>query len=367
MKVWKLLCIYLFVVGLALPLWAEEQDDVHRWEEHVSDVYLQEQHDFTADYLDEIDEYMAVMDNEVDVFLELDISNDLLEDDLQPKNLSEIIYAHTQDLPRDSSEIAWKWDLTNVSPSYDYGQIGTAENDLRFTKRFDVSSVGKKEKQDMYVAATELSRSLANVQIYTEFGITGGRLDAFEESSLSAEEIEEAIALDLSGYYVTGGANLGLGRWTLGLEAGYGSGDASSNSTKQPKFTGLSDSSELMGQLQAENTGSGSAPQNPQGSAATSFSEDPFKLVYFQGTADRNVTDKLGVKLGAICFAVPEQFISDFAGKDARDYGFELFGDVNYQFAKSIKYTLYMDYALTDERFEEENIYQILNRFEFNF
>jgi hypothetical protein len=367
MKVWQLFCLCLFVAALALPLGAEEQEVVHRWEEHVSDVYWQDDQDFTDDYLDEIDEYLAVMDDEAAVFLELNISNDLLEDDLQPKNLSEIIHARTQDLPREADGISWKWDLTNIPPSYDYGQIGTAEQDLIFTKRFDVASVGKKENQETYVAATELSRALANVQIYTEFGITGGRIDGFEEPGLSAEEIEEAIALDLSGYYVTGGANLGLGRWTLGVEAGYGSGDATSNSSKQPKFSGLSDSSEFIGQVQAENSASGSAPQNPQSSAVTSFSEDPFKLFYFQGTADRNVTNKLGVKLGAICFAVPEQFVADFAGKDVRDYGFELFGDINYQFAKSIKYSLYMDYALTDERFEEENIYQILNRVEFNF
>lgn len=299
-----------------------------------------------------------LLEDDSELFLELEILDSVVNDESELEEFENFLNAHEEDeadaIP---VEVSWKWGVNNSKLAQDELK-GIAAEEHRFNSRFDPARIGVQE--DQYMASAGLSREVSNVEVYTEFGIAGGQVSDFNESAVADEELEEAIELDLGTYYVAGGASMGLGQWKLGVEAGYGSG-ASTSSSSQQSLSGLSEGSQLIGSQQV-NSNVGSA------SNSTPFLEDdPFKLVYFQGTANRNVTKNIGLNIGAICFAVPEEFIQNFEGKDMSTYGLELFGDVNYQFTKSLKYSMYMEYSLTDEHFERENIYQILNKLEFNF
>ena len=159
---------------------------------------------------------------------------------------------------------------------------------------------------------------------------------------------------------------MGVGNWTFGVQAGYETAieNASSNTQSSTASTSSLSPRELLGNVQASRPTIVQA-QATQNSLKTE--QDPFQFVYFQGSADTSVTERLGLKLGALCFAVPEMLVSAFEEKNQSGYGFEIFGDVNYQLGKSLNYTLYLDYALTDEYFSDDSIYQILHKVELKF
>ncbi|PIE36352.1 hypothetical protein CSA56_00465 [candidate division KSB3 bacterium] len=353
MQAFLTLFIFTLVMNIAIAAPADEAADLA----DITEIYnLQEVEEYIELVEQEFDAPLTVDDHKVEVFLELEVSDGSWdEEDIFGDHATQQLLSSADAELHAPFEIAWKWGLSNFTLHSETDETGA------FTlpkAQFD-SSLGRTvTEQAVYITAAELTGAVANIDIYTEFGITGGSVDQFGETDVTTEELEKAIAMDLAGYYVSGGASVGVGRWTVGLEAGYGQMNmaAEGEQTESNAMEGTA----LIGSVASDSqavVSSGTAPAE----------DDPLQLVYFQGTADRSVTDRLGIKIGALCFAVPEQFVTDFQGKDVSGYGFEFFGDVNYQIAKSIKYSLYMDYALTDKNFEEENIYQILNRFEFNF
>lgn len=338
-------CMVLLALGLVCPSQAWAVGEQVRDVPAVSQEFVEESS-------------MDLQDDDAELFLELEILDSFVNDESELGEFEDFLAAHDSDeFSTIPVEVSWKWGVTNLKLNQDPLSVLPSEQQS-FNSRFDPARIGVQE--DQYMAAAELSGQVANVEVYTEFGIAGGKVSNFEERTLTDEELEEAIELDLGKYYMAGGASMGLGQWKLGLEAGYGIGGSASSSSQQP-FSGISQSSQLIGGQQVSSNSSFTSATAP------SLEDDPFKLLYFQGTVNRNVTKNIGLNVGAICFAVPEEFIQNFEGKDMSAYGFELFGDVNYQFTKSFKYSLYMDYSLTDENFERENIYQILNKVEFNF
>ncbi|MCP4398944.1 MAG: hypothetical protein GY801_16800 [bacterium] len=347
MKNVNIFCLILMAIGLVFPVQASAIGEQTREVPAVSREFVEESS-------------MSLQDDDAELFLELEILDSFVNDESELGEFEEFLGAHASDeLSTIPVEVSWKWGVTNLKLNQD--NMGVPPSDQQrqtFNSRFDPARIGVQE--DQYVAAAELSGAVANVEVYTEFGIAGGKVSNFEENALMDRELEEAIELDLGTYYMAGGASMGLGHWKLGLEAGYGSGANSSSSSPQ-SFSGTPQSSQLIGGQQVSSNSSFTSTRAP------SLEDDPFKLVYFQGTANRNVTKNIGLNVGAVCFAVPEEFIENFEGKDMSAYGLELFGDVNYQLTKSFKYSLYMDYSLTDENFEREDIYQILNKLEFNF
>ncbi len=267
--------------------------------------------------------------------------------------------------------LPWKWNVSHFS-------LYQMDDDTQITSTLPISDQVNSTRRDFPftqenapVAATIVSSTVANVSVYTEFGITGGDIEEVDtmnvaDSGISDDDIDTAINQDLAGYYVSSGANLGVGNWTIGVQAGYetavGSADVNTQSAGASS-TNVS-SRELLGSVQSSRP-TIVQPQNTQN--AIDVEQDPFQFVYFQGSADANVTEKLGLKFGALCFAVPEILVAAFEGKNRSGYGFEIFGDVNYQLGKSLNYTLYLDYALADEYFSEDTIYQILHKVELKF
>ena len=345
MKLLHIFCLIFAALGLMFPMRASAVGEQVRNVPAVSEEFVEEcSTDFQAD--------------DAGLFLELEILDSFVNDESEIGEFEEFLANdENEEFQKIPVEVSWKWGVTNLQVNEDYLNRRPSE-EHRFNSRFDPARVVVQE--DQYMAAAELSGKVANVEVYTEFGIAGGSASGFEENALTEQELEEAIELDLGTYYVAGGASMGFGQWKLGVEAGYGSSESASSSSQQ-SFSELSQGSHLIGGQQISSN-SGFTP-----GTAPSLEDDPFKLVYFQGTANRNITKNIGLNVGAICFTVPEEFVQNLEGKDMSAYGLGLFGDVNYQLSKSFKYSLFMDYSLTDENFERENIYQILNKVEFNF
>ncbi len=297
-------------------------------------------------------------EHDFDLFLELEILESLVNDESEVEEFENFLTDHQDDrVATIPIEAPWTWSMSNSKFDRErFLDLPTGEQ--QFNSRFAPARIGIQEEQ--YLAAAGLSGEVANVEIYTEFGMAGGQVSRPDDGSLSDEELETAIELDPSTYYIAGGANMGIGRWKLGVEAGYGSG-AETSSSSQQSFSGLFEGSQLIGSQQTAPDSSlrpGSAP---------SLEEAPFKLVYLQGVANRNVTDNIGFNIGAICFAVPEEFMRTFEENTVNIYGLELFSDLNYQLSKSFKYSLYMEYSMADTHFEREDSYQILHKLEFTF
>jgi len=351
MKVFMTILAAAFMISVSA---VADDVDLAEITEHYN---LQEVEEYIELVEQELDAPLTAGDNDVEIFLELEVSEIFFDGDSERQrydrehNLMSTENSHFHS----PFKIAWKWGLRNFTLYSD--QEARKFNLPR--AQLDRPLASKSAEYDLYVAAAELTGAVANIDIYTEFGITGGNVDTLSATHASVEEIEDAIELDPAGYYVSGGASMGVGRWTIGVKAGYEQSDMTSNGRQAG--VGETEASLLLG-----NATSGLQAITPQ-ETSEMLTDDPFQLVYFQGSANRSVTEKLGVKIGALCFAVPEQFVMDFQEKDMSGYGFELFGDINYQIAKSITYSLYLDYALTDNNFEDDNIYHILNRFEFQF
>ena len=383
MKFFSVFCGGLLSLGvIASGVSAQEERDA-RWHDNISNANIRLEREETA-YFQNFEEYLDILDEDFDADAAFANSSQR-EVSLQfEMNDAFLFSASTQErAPSVFSDgtgmidAPWKWRLShfNLHHKNSYGQVVSKlpeyadESDA--ARRFALPFQAEKS-EPAYVATAGMTRKVADVSIYTEFGISGGEVEEVEGETLtvaeiSEEDINQAINLDLAGYYVSGGANVGVGNWTVDVQAGYGSGAATSGVEKNSvPVTSSATGRSLIGGIQPSRP-TIVQPQEQQNLALFTGKQDPFQLIYFRSTADANVTDKLGLKFGALCFAVPEILVSAFEGNNRSGYGFQVFGDVNYQLGKSLNYTLYLDYALSDEEFNDENIYQILNKVEFNF
>jgi len=364
MKYRAFLCFSLLAMGCLLPVVAVAADKISndtRWHKNIANSNIR------LEYNDTIQESETTL-------LEHEEINMLFLDDSQIDREISLQFAVNDDLleyePATPISTSWKWHVSHFS-QYQRDDGRQVTSTLPAPQRPTPSRRELPfEEENAPVAATIVSSTVANFSVYTEFGITGGDIEEVNSSEvadvgLSSDDIDNAINQDLAGYYVSSGAKMGIGNWTIGVQAGYETAVGSVSSSKSSSAASSSsvDSRELLGNVQS------SRPTIVQPTASTTFTieQDPFQLVYFQGSADTIVAEKLGVKFGALCFAVPEVLVSAFEGTNQNGYGFEIFGDVNYRLGKSLNYTLYLDYALTDKYFSEETIYQILHKLQLKF
>ncbi|GAK49203.1 hypothetical protein U14_00421 [Candidatus Moduliflexus flocculans] len=353
----------LMIVGCMFPVavLAEEINRDARWHKNIanSSIRLESGADMQASKIE---------------FLEPEEMNAIFPENSVTDGEISLQFAVNEDplkgTPPVSMASPWKWHVTHFSQYQrdDGTQVtstlpaGAQTNSARRELPF--------EDENPPVAATTVSGTVANISVYTEFGITGGDIEEVDSSQiadtgLSGDEIDSAINQDLAGYYVSSGANMGVGNWTIGVQAGYETavGNVVSHKKSSTTYSSAVDSRELLGNVQS----SRSMIVQPTTQTTAITAQDLFQLVYFQGSADAAFSEKLGLKFGALCFAVPEMLVSTFEGSNQNGYGFEIFGDVNYQLGKSLNYTLYLNYALTDEYFSDDSIYQILHKLELKF
>jgi hypothetical protein len=182
------------------------------------------------------------------------------------------------------------------------------------------------------------------VDIYSELGFATGTDDALADGAQDATEI------DLSGFYAMGGANVPVGQVTLGIEAGFGTGDDDPADDKDEGFTAIN-SDFWLGQIMHDEelitrtNGAGGGLSN---------------IIYGLLTADMSPTEKLDLSAGFLYLKPVEEV------GEAENYGLELYGSASYALADSVKYNFYWGVAIPDEDFIDESLYQVTNRLEFD-
>lgn len=366
MKFFLLACAGLLAIGSLLPAAAIAEDDASRearWHKNIvnSEIRLETRGN--------------VQEFEINILEHEEFKNHLSENAMTEGDISLQFAAQDDSLTKEHvvpGSTPGKWNVSHFS-------LYQMDDDAQVRSTLPASNTGNAarrelpfEQQNAPVAGTVVSGKVANVSVYTEFGITGGEIEEVDsievaDAGLSSEDIDSAINQDLAGYYVSSGANMGLGNWNIDVQAGYETSVGNVESNKQSLTASsapIIDPKELLGGIQLSRP-TIVQPQATQHSLASE--QDPFQLVYFQGSADTTFKNKLGLRFGALCFAVPEILVSAFEGSNQNGYGLEIFGDVNYRLGKSLNYTLYLDYALTDEYFSEDSIYQILHKVELKF
>ena len=362
MKFFLLACAGLLAIGILLPVAAIAEDDASRdarWHKNIANSEIR------LETRDDVQEF------EIKILEHEEFKNHLSENAMAEGDISLQFAAQDDSLTKEfvaPANIPGKWNVSHFS-------LYQMDDDAQVRSTLPASNAARRElpfeQQNAPVAGTVVSGKVANVSVYTEFGITGGEIEEVDsvevvDAGLSSEDIDSAINQDLAGYYVSSGANMGLGNWKIDVQAGYETAVGNVESSKQSLTASSTsvDPRDVMGSMQLSRP-TIVQPQTTQNSLTTE--QDPFQLVYFQGSADTTLKEKLDLKFGALCFAVPEMLVSAFEGSNQNGYGFEIFGDVNYRLGKSLNYTLYLDYALTDEYFSEDSIYQILHKVELKF
>jgi hypothetical protein len=207
--------------------------------------------------------------------------------------------------------------------------------------------------RNVFVGAVDFSGALATWDFFSEIGFAAGSTD--EELDSNGDGVfDDTFSRDLSGFYIAGGANFPAGNWSLGVEAGYSPGEFKAD--EDTGFVGFNEDFGVGEVLHDEGL-----IKNTNG-VNTSLSN----LWYIQGNASTTM-NKWDFYVGGVYFAPINDVLSEYTNKITKNYGFEFFGNVIYNFTDYLSYTLFYGVAFPDSDFIEDTQYQFVNRMEFLF
>jgi hypothetical protein len=207
--------------------------------------------------------------------------------------------------------------------------------------------------QNVFLGSANLSGSLATFDFFSELGFSTGSRDEGIDSDGDGIS-DSTFSRDLSGFYITGGANFGAGNWTLGVEAGYAPGEFKDE--EDTGFVGFNEDYGIGEILHDEGLIKNSDGVN------TSLSN----LIFAQLTGSTSF-NKWDFFIGGVYFAPVETITSSYTGKEADQYGFEIYGNLVYHLTDYLSYTAFYGIAFPDSSFIADTQYQLVNRMEFLF
>jgi hypothetical protein len=195
----------------------------------------------------------------------------------------------------------------------------------------------------VFIGGVNLDGSLNNISLFAEAGFTSGSEDQAVNNA--------AVEYDLAGFYATGGASYTFGQVTLGVEAGFGSGDDDASDDSIDDFLGINNDYGFDEVIEDEILDNGLRNK-----------------IFVKATAAIAPTEKLNLD-GAVIYVKPtEEFVSSVTGKEVDTYGFEFDATMTYKLAANLKYVLMGAVASVEEDwFDESSQYQVMNRLEFLF
>jgi hypothetical protein len=173
------------------------------------------------------------------------------------------------------------------------------------------------------------------VSFYVEAGMASGTEDVAAGTGTSE--------YDLSGFYAMGGTELSVGKVTLGIEAGFGSGDGDAHDNKNEAFLGATDfwvEGFMHDWYAAINDGLGGINN----------------LTYAKFTASMSPNDKVSL-FGALSYLKPTE---EFDGVDT--YGMDSHFQVLYRISSQVRWYVDLWYALPDENYAADNKFWFTNR-----
>jgi len=212
---------------------------------------------------------------------------------------------------------------------------------------------GVQGDQNVFLGSVDFSGALASFDFFSELGWSTGSQDVALEAGEDGV-IPGKFERDLSGFYLTGGANFGAGNWTIGVEAGYAPGELKEG--EDTGFVGFTEDYGIGEILHDEGL-----IKNTNG-VNTSLSN----LVFAQVSGSTSF-NKWDFYLGGVYFAPVNTIVSRFTGEKTDAYGFEIFGNLVYHIADYLSYTLFYGVAFPDSNFVSDTQFQLVNRMEFLF
>lgn len=264
-------------------------------------------------------------------------------------------YGRTADNEREKDDFPYgAGHLVNGQVHFPLGKTGFnlgayaamyAGSDMLFTQMNQKGDIG------VVLGSVELSGKIRGFDMYSEVGFAAGN------GETSYSETTASKKIDLSGFYAIGGTNVDIGQVTLGIEAGFASGDDNPNDNHDQGFTSLKSDFGLGEILHDE----GFITRMNGGKSGLS------NLIYAQIQATMLLLRKIGVSGGLLYLTPAETVTSPYTNKAIETYGMEVFGGVNYEIADYIKYYFDFGFALPDQNFLKDNPYQITNGVEIKF
>jgi len=194
----------------------------------------------------------------------------------------------------------------------------------------------------VFIGGVNLDGSLNNISLFAEAGFTSGSEDYAVNNA--------AVEYDLAGFYATGGASYTIGQVTLGVEAGFGSGDDDATDDSIDDFLGINNDYGYDEIIEDEILDNGLRNR-----------------IFVKATASIAPTEKLSVD-GAVIYEAPAEDVVGVTGKTVDTYGFEVDVTMNYKLASNLTYVLMGAVAsLEEDWLDESSQYQVMNRLEFLF
>jgi hypothetical protein len=194
-----------------------------------------------------------------------------------------------------------------------------------------------------FLGSVEFSGTVGSIDVYSEAGFAAGSVDV-------ANEITRATAeQDLSGFYALGGASFAMGSLTLGVEAGFGTGDDPDTDDEDEGFLGFNNDFGFDMIIEDDLTGDGLSNK-----------------MYAKLTVGLSPTEKMDVE-GHLIYVAPVEDVAGVDGKTVDSYGIEVNSAVTYKLADSLSYILEGAFAsLEEDWLGESSAFQFMNRLEFD-
>jgi hypothetical protein len=194
-----------------------------------------------------------------------------------------------------------------------------------------------------FLGSLEMAGSVSSAEVYAETGFAAGSLDIVDEV------LDVAAEGDLSGFYGLGGAKFSLGQVTLGIEAGFGTGDDPDTGDEDEGFLGFNNDFGLGEIIEDELAGGLS------------------NKLYGKLSADLSPTEKISLNVQAI-YVKPVEDVEGANGTMVDTYGFEFNSTMTYKLADYLNYVLMGAVAsLEEDWLGESSAFQMMNRLQFNF
>jgi hypothetical protein len=185
--------------------------------------------------------------------------------------------------------------------------------------------------------------TVSKATIYGETGFASGK-----------EETDVGDA-DLSGFFFVGGASVPVGKVTLGIEGGYGTGDDDATDNEDSSWMGPSSDYWVPGWMH---------DMSPNG-AVNGGSGGVSNLMFVYGSVSTSLNDKTGLDFWVSYMKPVEKIVSPFTEKEVDTYGIDFAGQFSYKLASNLMYYFNIWYALPNEDFIDGSRYIFRNRLQF--
>jgi hypothetical protein len=198
--------------------------------------------------------------------------------------------------------------------------------------------------RNAFLGSLAFEGKVSNVEIYGETGFASGK------------EETDAGDTDLSGFFTVAGVSVPVGKVTLGVEAGFGTGDDDATDNEDSSWMGPSSDYWVPGWMH---------DMSPNG-AINGGSGGVNNLTFIYATASTSLTEKLGLNVYASFLKPTETMVSPFTEKEVDTYGIDFNLNLSYQLASNLKYAVDLWYAIPNEDYIDSSRYIFRNRLEFN-